>query len=123
EQLYDTKFFMDECCRVLKPNGLCLVTAYNFNHFENRLRMIAGKYPKLLGAYPEDHGGENIRVLNISKIKELCHETGFLIEEIRGMPFAKSFGKYSDFAMNMFGQVWPGLSKLFIIKAKKRQEH
>jgi methionine biosynthesis protein MetW len=121
EQLYDTKLFFEECHRVLRPEGILIFTAPNLNSLGNRLKVVAGGYPSMVGAYPEDHYGEHIRVFNLRKIRELCTETGFAIEDVRGIPTLEPKGRWLDGVLRAGSRVFPGLSKLLIIKARRRE--
>lgn len=45
EHLYDTDFFIGEAWRVLKPNGIFIVTTPNLASLWNRVRLLFGKIP------------------------------------------------------------------------------
>ncbi len=119
EHLYDTKLFFMECWRVLKDEGFALFTVPNLNCLENRLKVMTGGYLSMAGAYPEDHFGEHVRVFNQAKVQELCSQTGFKIDEIRGVPTLASQGKWLDAPLALAGRFLPGLSKLLMVKATK----
>jgi 2-polyprenyl-3-methyl-5-hydroxy-6-metoxy-1,4-benzoquinol methylase len=120
EHLYDTKHFFNECNRVLKPEGLLLFTAPNLNSIENRLRVALGGYLSTSGAYPEDHFGSRVRVFNLPKITELCHETGFALKDVRGVFSLEKRARWIDGPLRVAARVAPTLSKLLIIKAQKK---
>ena len=65
EHLYDTKFFFDEVHRVLKKDGTFFFTTPNLNSLENRIRVLTGGYLSMVGAYPEDHFGNHVRIFNV----------------------------------------------------------
>lgn len=117
EHLYDTKHFFEESRRVLKKGGLLLFTAPNLNSLENRVRVIWGGYLTMLGAYPEDHFGEHVRIFNLSKIKELCQQTGFKVIDVCGVLHLESMGKWVDRPMGWVGKVLPSFSKLLMVTA------
>lgn len=136
EHLYDTKNFFAECYRVLKPGGAFLFTTPNLNSLENRIRVATGGYLTMVGAYPEDHFGDHIRVFNLAKIQELCRQTGLEIDTVRGVPWLRSRGsgtgrlttRLPDRLLDTFlsrkvaqivGRVSPGTSKLLMVKAIK----
>jgi 2-polyprenyl-3-methyl-5-hydroxy-6-metoxy-1,4-benzoquinol methylase len=120
EHLYDTKHFMLECNRVLKPEGSLLMTVPNLNSWDNRVRVLSGKYLSMAGAYPEDHYGNHIRIFNQAKIRELCRQTGFEIRETRGVPALQSLGKLLDLPLGLVGRLAPSLSKLLMYRLVKR---
>lgn len=111
--LYDTKSFFEECARVLKADGMLLLTTANLNSLRNRLRVLRGGYLAGLGAYPEDHHGDQVRVFNLPKLRELCEAAGFGIDKARG---GSPEGGLSSVAT-----VWlPSLSETLMIRASKR---
>jgi len=117
ENIYDTKFLFEDCCRVLKHNGLFLFSVQNLNSLGNRLRVLKGEYLGSMGAYPEDHHGSRIRVFNVKKIQELCEQAGFQVLEIRGVPAIEK--KFSYKVMKPIVRVAPQLAELLVVKARK----
>lgn len=123
EQLYDTKHFFLECRRVLKDNGVLILTTPNLNSWENRLRMLRGEYLANLGAYPEDHHGQRVRLFNLKKIEELCEQTGFRVEDVQGLFSIADDTRKSPVArtsLRIASKVAPGVSKLLMIAARKQ---
>ena len=119
EHLYDTKFFFKESYRVLKKNGVLLFTTPNLNSLENRVRVMFGGYLSMIGAYPEDHFGDHIRVLNHKKIQELCNQTSFELLDLSGVPYIQSGGEFLDHLSKKMGKAFPNFSKLLMVTAKK----
>jgi SAM-dependent methyltransferase len=119
ERLYDTKNFFEESWRVLKVGGLLLFTTPNLNSLENRIRIASGGYLTMVGAYPEDHFGDHIRVFNLSKIKEICRQTGFQLVDVSGIPKLESWGKWVDQSLGIVGRLLPSFSKVLMVTAKK----
>lgn len=119
EHLYDTKYFLEEAYRVLVRGGLFLFSTPNLNSFENRIQVARGGYLSMAGTYPEDHFGEHVRVFNLEKIRELCEITGFEIIDVQGVPLLKSHGKWMDWSLGLFGKVFPSVTKLLLITARK----
>lgn len=119
EHLYDTKFFFMECRRVLKNDGLLIFTTPNLNSMENRIRIVLGGYPSMMGAYPEDHFGDHVRVFNMKKIGELCRQTGFELEDVSGVPGLEEHGRLLDRSLGWVGKFLPSWSKLLMVSARK----
>lgn len=119
EHIYDTKHFFQECHRVLRPKGHLIFTTPNLNSLENRVRIVSGGYLSMIGAYPEDHFGNHVRVFNIAKVRELCASCGFKLEEVRGIPALESKGRLFDLSLGFAGRLLPSLAKLLIVKAQK----
>lgn len=84
EEVFDTRFLLEECARVLKTDGVLLFTAFNLNSIRNRLKILKGDYPEMLAAFPDEPNGRQIRVFNLPKLFELCRYTGFNIQEALG---------------------------------------
>ena len=120
EHLYDTKHFFQECRRVLKSGGLLLFTAPNLNSIENRLRVITGGYLSMVGAYPEDHFGDHVRIFNVSKVREICRETGFDLRDVRGVFNLERRAKWIETPLKVAARMAPSLSKLLMFKAQKK---
>lgn len=125
EHLFDTKIFFQECYRVLKPAGFFIFAVPNLNSIENRIRVLRGGYLANVGAYPEDHFGQHIRIFNEEKIRELCSQTGFEIDEIRGifstrwnLPGLRS--KVWNTSTEVISRWAHRLSKTLVIRARKR---
>lgn len=118
EQVYDTKFLFEECNRVLKPQGVFLFTTPNLNSLANRLRVLAGDYLSQHGAYPDDRGGERIRVFNIQKIHELCRHTGFQVVDVLGVP-ARERGAIGFTLLRPLVRAMPQLGELLVVKARR----
>jgi hypothetical protein len=73
----------------------------------------------MTGAYPEDHFGGHVRIFNRDKINELCSQTGFEIEKLRGIPLLSSYGKLWDRSMKITGKFLPTLSKILMVRARR----
>jgi methionine biosynthesis protein MetW len=121
EHLYDTRHFFLEARRVLKPGGMLLFTTPNLNSLENRLRVVAGGYLSMVGAYPEDHFGSHVRVFNLAKVRELCDSTGFEIQDLRGVFNLERRARWIEAPLRAAARVVPTLSKLLIFKVQKVQ--
>lgn len=120
EHLYDTKSFLNECRRVLKDGGILLFTTPNLNSLENRLRVATGGYLSMVGAYPEDHYGSNVRVFNVEKVRELCNQTGLELKEVRGVFGLERRARWLEAPLRVAARVAPTLSKLLMFKAEKK---
>ena len=118
EYLYDTKFFFTEAFRVLRPGGQLLMSVSNLNSLKNRIQVVTGGFLSRMGAYPEDHFGESIRPFNLHKIQDLCQQTGFQIEEIRGVP-ATLAPKPAARLLSGIGLIFPQLSDILFVAAQK----
>jgi 2-polyprenyl-6-hydroxyphenyl methylase/3-demethylubiquinone-9 3-methyltransferase len=119
EYLYDTSFFFAECARVLKPGGALLLTTVNLNSLANRVHVLTGGYLRDLGAYPEDHHGDQVRVFNLAKLRELAERSGFAIERVRGVPTLRAPGAWARPAWKAWSRWWPQGARLLLARARK----
>lgn len=78
EHLYDTDFFLEEIKRVLKPNGILILTTPNFLSFGRRIYYLFGK-----GIFMEssfilpDRAAGHIRYYTFDSLKELARLHNF----------------------------------------------
>lgn len=83
EHLYDTDFFLEEIKRVLKPNGILIITTPNFISFGRRIYYLFGK-----GAFMEqsftlpDRAAGHIRFYTFDSLKELVEMHNYKTLEI-----------------------------------------
>lgn len=82
EHLYDPEFFLRECHRVLKEEGLPLLSTPNIASLTNRLRMLFGRGPKFYTSALRWEFGGHIRIFTSGTLKRLLEENGFAVEEI-----------------------------------------
>lgn len=125
EHLFDTKVFFLECHRILKKDGFLVFMVPNLNSIENRIQILKGEYLSNLGAYPEDHYGQNIRIFNESKLRELCLQTGFDIEAIYGVFWSKfnqnrNQSKFLEYSTQWISRKFSAFSKNLVVQARKK---
>jgi len=122
EHLVDTSFFLSEIHRVLKPGGCVILTTPNLASFENRLRLLFGRYPIWL-EYQLEGGEGHVRAYTPRVLKRQLQKRGFSIERHVGnwVPFIPQ--RYADDVRHPFlavtGRMFPGWSMDIIVKARK----
>jgi SAM-dependent methyltransferase len=125
EYVYDSRRLVEECARVLRPGGMLLISVNNLNSLQNRFRVMAGGYLNSLGAYPEDHGGGQVRLWNLPKLKELLAIGAFELFEVKGT--ADSAAKHAprtlaggvSQALTGLASRAPSMSPILLVKARK----
>lgn len=100
EHVVDTDGLLDEMRRVLKPNGLLIVTTPNLAYVPNRLLLLAGIQPLFtetslrcnMGRMARWLGQGNgtqghLKIFTLPALKDLLLDRGFRIERIEGYRF------------------------------------
>lgn len=82
EHVYDTDFFLQEIKRVLKNNGVLVMSIPNMACLSNRIKMLLGGYPRY--AEYRAGGAGHIRVYTAKIIKSQLEENGFRILRFAG---------------------------------------
>ena len=122
EHLIDTDFFIQEMFRVTKKNGCVIITTPNLISFENRLRMLFGRYPIWVDYRLEGSWG-HVRAYTPKVLKKQLTEHGFIIEKHVGnwVPFIPQ--RFTDDIkwpwLSLSGDWFPNLSMDIIMKARK----
>ncbi len=122
EHLFDPDAFLQECRRVLKKEGLMVLSTPNIASIGNRIGLLFGKRPGAIDARAKKGPG-HIRAFVKSDIISLFKDNGFIIVKLMGKEFNLPFIKYGsrfDFINELFSKLFPGLSSGFIVIAKPR---
>lgn len=88
EHLVDTTGFLEEIRRVLRPGGVAVVTTPNLASFENRVRLLFGRYPIWVDYRPEIGEG-HVRAYTARTLRAHAEDIGFIHEATVGnwVPF------------------------------------
>ena len=122
EHIYDTEFFLHEVKRVLKKNGVLVVTVPNIACLPNRIRVILGLYPKYIAPARRHWGvGEHIRAFTKGMLTELLERNGFEVDRLKAnlmsfMPTKRAKKPWSK----ILGKIFPNLGEVLICKARKK---
>ena len=82
EHLVDTDHFLAEVARILRPDGVLFITTPNLASFENRVRLLLGRYPMWM-----DHrvaGTGHLRYYTPRVLKSQLAAHGFRVERHLG---------------------------------------
>jgi 2-polyprenyl-3-methyl-5-hydroxy-6-metoxy-1,4-benzoquinol methylase len=82
EHLVDTASFVAELRRVLKPGGIAVITTPNLASFENRLRLLLGRYPIWVEYELSDQG--HVRSYTVPTLRHQLRSNAFEVEQVTG---------------------------------------
>jgi 2-polyprenyl-3-methyl-5-hydroxy-6-metoxy-1,4-benzoquinol methylase len=121
EHLVDTDGFLAEVHRVLQPGGIVVLTTPNLASFENRLRLLLGRYPMWLEYDLSDQG--HVRAYTVPTLKKHLRIRGFIVERVRGnwVPIVPQ-RLFTDLVwppIAKTGDWFPRLSQGLIVKARR----
>lgn len=82
EHIYDTDFFLQEIHRILKPQGILVMSIPNLACFANRVKLLFGGYPRY--AEYKAGGAGHIRVYTAPIIRKQLTENNFHVIYLAG---------------------------------------
>ncbi|HEV8306496.1 MAG TPA: class I SAM-dependent methyltransferase [Methylomirabilota bacterium] len=121
EHVIDTDHLLHEAARVLRPNGVLIVTTPNLASLENRVRLLLGRYPMWM-----DHGIEgsgHLRYYTPGLLQRQLEQHGFRVERHVGnwVPFLPQ--RWVDDRkwpwLAVTGDWWPSLAMGILMKARR----
>jgi 2-polyprenyl-3-methyl-5-hydroxy-6-metoxy-1,4-benzoquinol methylase len=129
DEIYDPRALLEEVGRVLRPQGLFLLSVFNLNSWENRLRVLSGSYLQRQGLSPEDSGGTRLRWFNRDQLESLLEDSGFTVESIRGIYETKGFLSHAEktslfswtskLGSSWLGRALPEWADLLLVTARR----
>jgi len=120
EHILDTKAFLIEIHRVLKPGGYVVITTPNLARLDDRLKLLFGKTPRQtspLHPYLYLH----IHPFTFDSLKNALKAYGFTEIILRTNVFTADFwGKEITLYSKLLTRLFPTLGSTLIVRAKKR---
>jgi 2-polyprenyl-3-methyl-5-hydroxy-6-metoxy-1,4-benzoquinol methylase len=121
EHIVDTDGFLAEMRRVVRPGGAVIITTPNLASFENRVRLLLGRYPK----WVEFRGGGegHVRAYTAATLQEQLVDHGFAVRAVTGnwVPFLPQH-LVDDVRLPLLARtgVWfPTFAMVIIVEAEK----
>src|SRR3989344_414053 len=116
EHIFDTDGLLREARRVLKKNGVLVLTTPNLAAPSRRIKLFFGINPGIeSGTLPLNKNSGHIRYFTCKALAELLERSGFKITKIKGdVVLLKIFKSYKA------ADIFPGLSWTIIVKGVKQ---
>lgn len=117
EHIIDTDLFLKECKRVLKQNGILILTTPNLGSWINRIRLLFGKQPQYCEYTLRESDAGHVRCYTASALIKQLKEHYFEILNLEGDLISL---KILPLKFKMFlGKLFPTLSHCLIVICKK----
>ena len=117
EHIIDTDLFLEECKRVLKRNGILILTTPNLGSWINRVKLLFGKQPQYCESTLREFDAGHVRCYTASALIKQLKEHKFRILNFEGDLI--SF-KILPLKFKMFlGKLFPTFSHCLIVVCKK----
>lgn len=132
EHIYNPDYMLEECWRVLKPNGKLIITTPNLQTYYNRLLFIFGIQPLfyetstksakigggILSKFKQETPVGHIRIFNRASIIDLLNNEGFKIISFQGAIF-HALPKPMRIMDKLFSSVRPSLASNMVVMSEK----
>jgi methionine biosynthesis protein MetW len=125
EHVFDTDAFLQECHRLLKKQGILILTTPNIASKGSRVALLFGKRPKTIDFRAINRSQGHIRAFVKKDLVTLFKENNFSIISLMGKDFNLPFIKYGtklEFINKFFCKLFPTLSSGFIIIATTKND-
>lgn len=117
EHVIDTEGFLLEISRLLKKNGLLVLTTPNIASLGRRLFLLMGKNPHIEFSVNEPDSSGHLRYFTHDTIKYLLKKTGFSVE--LALTDTVNFDNSGKINVELIGDIFPTLGSSIIVLAKK----
>ena len=135
EHLFDPDHFLEEVYRVLKPNGVFVLSTPNLAAIHNRIALLFGYQPFPMGVSARmnigrvyepnsDQSLDHIRVLTLRSLRQLLKLHNFRVVEFKGscaqLPENMIFRKFFK-AIDKTFTAFPNLSYRVVVVCQKKE--
>ncbi|MBA7587367.1 Ubiquinone biosynthesis O-methyltransferase, mitochondrial [subsurface metagenome] len=119
EHIFDTKSFLNEIYRVLKPNGYLILSTPNLARFDDRLKFLFGKTPRQVAPF-HPYLYLHIRPFTFDLLKNTLNACNFTNITLRtNVIDLNFFGKEIKIYSKLFTRLFPTFGSTLIIRAQK----
>jgi SAM-dependent methyltransferase len=118
EHLFDTRDFLDEIWRVLRPGGVLVLTTPNLAGLQDRLRFLLGRAPRQIDPL-HPYLYLHIRGFTARSLRRTLRETGFRDHTLRSNFVAFRWKSGRRLYLRTPARLLPGLGGSLIVSAHK----
>jgi len=119
EHIFDTRSFLEEIYRLLKPNGYLILTTPNLARFDDRLRFLFGKTPRQVAPL-HPYLYLHIRPFTFDLLRNTLNACNFANITLRTNVIALNFfGKEIKLYSRVFTRLFPTFGSTLIVRAQK----
>lgn len=115
EHLFDPEQFLARCRRILKPDGILVLTTPNLASLTNRYRLLLGWYPVLMSPFLSRGMGDHIHMFTVPKLREVLHIMDFHFDEAGSNCVLWRGSKFFLWLADKY----PSLGDLLVVSARK----
>jgi 2-polyprenyl-3-methyl-5-hydroxy-6-metoxy-1,4-benzoquinol methylase len=118
EHIFDTSHFLDECKRILKPNGLLILTTPNLAGLDDRIKFLFGITPRHINPlhpYLKLH----IRQFTLKSLKKILAQKGFGNVEVESNYLKIYLSETKKIQSRILAKIFPALGGSLICKSQK----
>ena len=118
EHIFDTRLFLNECNRCLKPNGILVITTPNLASLQDRIRFLFGKSPRQVNPLHE-YLYLHIRPFTYETLKHAMEDSGFTDFKLTTNMVKINLGKM-QINLVLVGKLFPSIGRSLIVSAHSK---
>lgn len=118
EHLLDTSFLISECNRILKLNGILVITTPNLAGLQDRIGFLFGKSPRHINPLHE-YLSLHIRPFTFEMLKQVLVLHGFKVITVRSNYVRIRFSSGQRINSRLLAKIFPTLGGSLVVAAKK----
>ncbi len=120
EHLTNPEHLIEEISRILKPDGLLILSTPNLASIGSRLRLLFGLYPHQLSPCEKWHFGNHYRLFTVPALKVVLERNKFTIEQVRGTEIYFNPNSWKKgFHSTYLAKLLPKLAQRVIVVCRK----
>ncbi|MEU5643499.1 class I SAM-dependent methyltransferase [Streptomyces milbemycinicus] len=122
EHIYDTRRLLEECHRVLLPQGVLVLTTPNLAALQDRIRFVSGKSPRHVNPLHR-YLWLHIRPFTPHSLRMMLRATGFSVTELKSnfVVWRRDSGGRSK--SRTLARIFPGLGSILVVSARSQRPH